>query len=80
MKTGDRLTAARLLRFHFRFLGGTHVKCVRAAVKTAVEKEQRREGEACPRQIAESAKREGRKSFPSDPLTLSPLGDKWGCQ
>ena len=49
LETRDRAELARLLRFAFRLDGRTHVMCVRAAVKTEVEKEQRRELSAIPR-------------------------------
>ena len=47
-KFGDRLKLERLVRFECGLLGGMHRWYVHAAVKTAVEKEQRRGREACP--------------------------------
>ena len=46
-ETNARLQVARLLRCQCRFDGRTHTSGVRAAVKTAVEKEQSRELQAC---------------------------------
>lgn len=58
----------RLLLFDRFFFGRMRVKHVRAAVKTAVEKEQRSEQEAFPGGKAhESKSREG-KDFLPDPL------------
>ena len=47
-KFGDALKLERLVRFECGLLGRTHRWYVHAAVKTAVEKEQRRGREAIP--------------------------------
>ena len=47
-KFGDRLKLERLVRFECGLLGGMRRWYVHAAVKTAVEKEQRRGREAIP--------------------------------
>ena len=60
--TGDRATAARLLRFDLRLDGRTHVMRVRAAVQPAVEKEQSRGVSACLRRKRCASSRGGGKS------------------
>ena len=70
LKTGASPTLARLLRFVFRLDGGTATMCVRAAVKTAVEKEQSRELEACTGAFRCDRSDMREKKFPSHPLVL----------
>ena len=71
VKTGDHLLLVRLLLFDRFFFGGMRVKHVRAAVKTAVEKEQRSEQEAFPGGKAHGSKRRCEKNFLPDPLPLA---------
>ena len=67
-KFGDRLKLERLVRFECGLLGRTHRWYVHAAVKTAVEKEQRRGREACPELFHGVAKKMGLFLFLQDPL------------
>ena len=60
--TGDRATAAALLRFDLRLDGRTHVMRVRAAVQPAVEKEQSRGVSACLGRKRCASSRGGEKS------------------
>ena len=72
VKTGDHLLLVRLLLFDRFFFGGMRVKHVRAAVKTAVEKEQRSEQEAFPGGKAHESNRGWEKDFLHDPLPPVP--------
>ena len=67
-KTRDHLLLVRLLLFDRFFFGRMRVKHVRAAVKTAVEKEQRSEQEAFPQRKAHESNRGWEKDFLLDPL------------
>ena len=74
LEPGARLTLVPLLLFENRLDSGTAVKCVRATVKAALEKEQRRGRERCPGLNRALSRREGTKGFPSHPLPSPPLG------
>ena len=69
-KFGDRLKLERLVRFECGLLGGMHRWYVHAAVKTAVEKEQRRGREACIEVSRGVARKNGHFLFLSHPLVL----------
>ena len=75
-KFGDALKLERLVRFECGLLGRTHRWYVHAAVKTAVEKEQRRGREAIPEVFHGVAKKMGLFLFLSHPLVeRSRLGE-----
>ena len=66
-KTRDHLLLVRLLLFDRFFFGGMRVKHVRAAVKTAVEKEQRSEQEASSNEKRMNRNRGREKTFSRTP-------------